>query len=78
MKRQISMRKSALVAVLLVTACAEPPALDKPRDQMSRRERDSTIAASRLPGSGVVRKGLSIADKEAKRAALLDSIGNEN
>ncbi len=78
MKRQISMRKSALIAILLVTACAEPPALDKPRDQMSQRERDSTIADARLPGSGVVRKGLSIADKGAKRAALLDSIGKDN
>ena len=64
--------------LLLLTACAEPPKFDKPRDQMTQRERDSVLAASRLPGSGVVRKGLSIADKEAKRAAMFDSVGTEN
>jgi hypothetical protein len=45
---------------------------------MTRRERDSTIAASGLPGSAVVKKGMKIADREAKRAAMLDSIGSEN
>ena len=76
------MRKSILTAVLsaaTMSACAaEPPAIDKPRSEMSQRERDSTIAASRLPGSGVVKKGLIMADREAKRAAMLDSIGSEN
>jgi hypothetical protein len=41
---------------------------------MSQRERDSTIAASGLPGSGVVKKGMHIADVEAQRAAMLDSV----
>jgi hypothetical protein len=77
-KRQISMRNPRLFVVILtaLTACAEPPKLDKPRSQMSQRERDSTIAASGLPGAGVVKKGLSIADAEDKRQAMFDSIGN--
>ena len=77
------MKKSILAALLgaaaMMSACAaEPPPIDKPRSQMSQRERDSTIAASGLPGSGVVKKGMVLADREAKRAALLDSIGSEN
>jgi hypothetical protein len=45
---------------------------------MSQRERDSTIAVSGLPGAGVVKKGMSIADAEAKRQAMLDSVSNGN
>jgi hypothetical protein len=41
---------------------------------MTQREKDSVIAASRLPGSGVVKKGMQIADGQAQRAAMLDSI----
>lgn len=45
---------------------------------MSRRERDSVIAESGLPGSGVVKKGMHIADVEARRAAMLDSVTSGN
>ena len=82
LKRQISMTKSVLTAALMavtVSACAaEPPPIGKARSEMTQRERDSTIAASGLPGSGVVKSGMKIADREAKRAAMLDSIGSEN
>ena len=76
------MRKSVLSAAILaaaLSACAaEPPPIAKRRSEMSQRERDSTIAASGLPGSSIVKKGMSMADREAKRAAALDSIGSEN
>ena len=74
------MRKSRLFAAFLtlLTACAEPSKVEKPRSQMSQRERDSVIAISGLPGSGVVKKGISIADAEAKRQAMFDSIGKDN
>lgn len=79
-ERQISMRKSTLTAAFLtlLTACAEPSRVEKPRSQMTQRERDSTIGASRLPGAGVVKKGMSIADAESKRQAMFDSAGGEN
>ena len=79
-KRQISMRKPRLIAVFLtlLAACAEPSKVEKPRSQMSERERDSTIAASGLPGAGVVKKGMSIADVEARRQAMFDSAGKDN
>jgi hypothetical protein len=40
---------------------------------MTQRERDSTIAISGLPGAGVVKKGMNMADAGAKRAAMIDS-----
>lgn len=64
--------------LLALCACAEPPSVKKPRARMTQRERDSTIAESGLPGSAVVKKGLSISDAQARRAAELDSIGREN
>ena len=72
------MRNPGLFILILTvfTACAEPPKVEKPRSQMTERERDSTIAASRLPGAGVVKKGMSIADAESKRQAMFDSVGN--
>jgi hypothetical protein len=62
----------------LLVACSEPPKVEKPRSRMSQRERDSTIAASGLPGSGVVKKGMHLADIEARRAAMLDSVSSGN
>jgi len=67
-----------ILAVPLLIACAEPARVEKPRSQMTQRERDSTIAASGLPGSGVVRKGMAIADIEANHAAALDSASSGN
>lgn len=52
--------------------------MDKPRAEMTQRERDSTIAASGLPGSSVVKKGMSMADAQARRAAMLDSVTDGN
>lgn len=78
-KRQTGMRPICIAVLLTaLVACAEPPSVKKPRSQMTQLEKDSAIAASGLPGSGVVKKGLSIADVEAKRAAMLDSISDGN
>lgn len=63
---------------VLVTACAAPVKVDKPRDQMSQREKDSAIAASGLPGSGVVKKALRMSDQQAREQAALDSASKEN
>lgn len=61
-----------------VSACAAPSKVDKPRDQMTQREKDSVIAASGLPGSGVVGKAIKMADQEAVRQAAFDSASKEN
>ncbi len=63
-------------AILAATACAAPPDTgDKPRDQMTQREKDSILAVSKFVGSGVVKKALSVSDAQDKRAAMYDSVG---
>lgn len=68
----------AVPVLLALAACAEPSRAGKPRSQMTQREKDSVVAASGLPGSGVVKKGMRMADAEARRAAMLDSISDGN
>jgi hypothetical protein len=65
--------KLVCAGALALAACAESPKIDKPREEMSQRERDSTVAISRLPGSQVVGQALDASDAEAARARALDS-----
>ena len=65
------------VLALFLAACAEEPKFDKARADMTRREKDSTIAISRLPGSGVVKKAMDVSDAEAARAATFDSASEQ-
>jgi len=44
------------------------------QDTLTRRERDSVIGASRLPGAGGVRGALRAVDSAAARNSRLDSI----
>ena len=62
----------ALTLLLLAGACSS----DKKPTQapVSRRERDSLIGASSLPGARGVRGALSAQDSAARRKARLDSI----
>lgn len=66
------------VLALGASACAAPGKVDKPRDQMTQREKDSAIAVSGLPGSGVVGKAIRMSDQEARHQAQIDSASNEN
>ena len=73
------MRARYLLPFLIaLAACAEPPKFKKARADMTELEKDSAIAESGLPGSGVVKRGLSIAGVEAKQEAMLDSVDKEN
>ena len=58
-----------LVVVLFAVGCggSKPPA-------RTERERDSTIAQSRLPGAAGVKATLKVSDSAAARRAALDSI----
>lgn len=59
-------------------ACAAPVKVDKPRDQMSQREKDSVFAESGLPGASVAKKAMKMADQESARQAAIDSLTAEN
>jgi hypothetical protein len=76
----MDMRKNILwiAPLLMLAACAEPSKVKKPRDQMTDREKEEALANSPLPGAGVVKKSLAIADKEAAHQAMIDSISNGN
>ena len=57
-----------------LAACSKHSGADHGRSSMSERQRDSTIAKSRLPGAGVVGRALAVSDSTAARAARLDSL----
>ena len=62
------------LALLAAAACAEPVNVDKPRSEMSRRERDSTVANSAFYGASVAKKAMAVADAEAQRKAMMDTM----
>jgi hypothetical protein len=66
------------IATITLAGCGAPSGMSKPRDQMSQREKDSILAESHLPGSGVVRKAISVSDAQKRRAAAYDSAGDQN
>jgi uncharacterized protein YcfL len=57
------------VSALLLAACSSKQ--EKPA--MTERQRDSTIAASKLPGAGVVGKALEQSDSAKARADQADT-----
>ena len=72
-------RRAALAACLVLgaAACGRPDGDTARRDTLTRRQRDSAIAASRLPGAGGVGRALSAQDSAARRSARLDSLAKE-
>jgi len=57
-------------------ACGTQAPESARRDALTRRQRDSAIGASTLPGAGGVRGALAASDSAEQRGALLDSIAN--
>ncbi len=69
------MRLAMMAACLLLVACAKSaPPNSAQQDTLTRRQRDSVIGASRLPGSQGVRGALQAQDSAAARQARVDSI----
>jgi hypothetical protein len=60
--------------ILALAACSKHSEADRSRPAMSERQRDSTIAGSRLPGAGTVGKALAASDSASARAARADSL----
>lgn len=68
-------RAGVLLAVLALAGCGgEGEGSAAAADTLTRRQRDSVIGASRLPGAGGVRAAIRVADTAAARAGRLDSI----
>lgn len=68
-------RRGVLVVVLLVAGCGEAPRQGLAADSLSRRERDSIIANSKLPGAPAVRRALEVSDTLASRADRINTGG---
>ena len=66
--------KLVFALTLSIAACADQPKFKKAHADMTKREKDSIIAESKLPGSKVVKKAMAIADEEARRQAMFDSV----
>ncbi len=72
------MRNIPILLVLLVAfggACSrEAPTTGASRDTLTRRQKDSVIAQSAIPGASGVGKALSAQDSGASRNRVVDSI----
>lgn len=69
------MRHALLATAVVLAACGDPKKLDEKKPDLTRREKDSIVGASVLPGAQGVRGATAALDSAAKRAAQLDSIG---
>jgi hypothetical protein len=63
------------LGAVVLASCggSEPPR--QSADTLTRRQRDSAIGASGLPGARGVQRALQAADTAAARRARLDSLG---
>lgn len=71
------MRKLILLAGVLALAACRSDETPEPRSNLTKRQADSAIGASRLPGASGVTRAMSAADSAAARNARLDSAATE-
>ena len=72
------MRLMILVMGLMAGACGGGRSESgQPPDTLTRRQRDSAIGTSRLPGAGGVQRALQASDSAAARRARLDSLSRQ-
>ena len=68
-------RRIAILAVVLVAAaCAKNETGGNNRDTMTKRQRDSVLGQSGLPGAQGITKAMRAADSVKVRTSALDSI----
>jgi len=68
-------RVPAILLCIVVAACAKAvPPKTAASDSLTRRQKDSILGASRLPGAQGIRGALSAQDSAAARNARVDSI----
>ena len=65
----------ACIACMFLLGCSA--ADQESADTLTRREKDSIVAESGLPGAGGVRGAMTGADSAAARAARLDSLSRD-
>lgn len=65
----------ALATAALAAGCGGGGEASAAADTLSRRERDSVIGASKLPGAPAVRRALEVSDSAAARAERINTGG---
>jgi hypothetical protein len=71
------MRYAPITGTLLLvslTGCSRPADRTSARNELSERQRDSVLGASRLPGASGVRHALEASDSGAARRSREDSV----
>jgi len=63
-----------LLCAIFIAGCSGGTSNKKPRKKLTKRERDSVLSKSRLPGAKVVGKAISISDTASSRAKRLDDL----
>ena len=71
------MRKLILLAGMLALAACQSDETADSRSDLTKREADSAIGASGLPGASGVTRAMNAADSAAARNARLDSAARE-
>lgn len=71
------MRKLILVTGLLAIAACRSDETPESRSSLTKRQADSAIGASGLPGARGVTRAMNAADSAAARNARLDSAATE-
>ena len=70
------MRRAAYFIVLVgALSCTRKPAATTAQDTLTRRQKDSAIGASAIPGAQGVRGAMKAADTAAAQNAVIDSTG---
>lgn len=73
------MRLTILATTLLLMACGTGSGgANNAADTLTRRQRDSAIAESGLPGAQGIRGAMRAADTASARRARLDSLSRRN
>jgi hypothetical protein len=67
-------RRILAALLLLLAACGG--AAEEPVEALTQRQRDSALAASRLPGAGAIGRALEVSDSMNARTLRLDSLAS--
>ena len=68
-------RAVCLLALVSALSCTKKPAANTSQDTLTRRQKDSAIGASAIPGAQGVRGAMKAADTAAAQNAVIDSTG---
>lgn len=68
-------RLVAVLPLLALLACTKKPAANTAQDTLTRRQKDSAIGASAIPGAQGVTKAMNAADTLNNRTSAIDSTG---